>query len=494
MSYLDKINMLNGVLATLYFDASTGAPNGAADSRAKRMGFLSSEIFSMQVSDEMKGYLDILGEQQDKLDEVVLAMYRVSKRVYDKKAKTPVELVRRFSELKSKAEVIWRDAKNNNDFNAFAPCLQELVAMNKKLLSYREGDAHPYDMLLDDYEEGLTMQVCDEFFGKLRASIVPLLRRITESGKQNDTGLRGIPVDIAKQREISRMIAQKVGYDLNRGLIRETEHPFCSGAGRDDVRITTHYYENEFLSSFYSIIHECGHAIYEQNKKDEIANTILDRGISAGLHESQSRFYENVLGRSKPFWDYICEELKTYLPEGYSKATPDMFFKTVNEVKPSLIRIYADELTYCLHIMMRYEIEKMMFSDGVDVYDLPRIWNEKMQEYLGLTPPDDARGVLQDVHWSAGLMGYFPTYALGSAYAAQFLAYMRREMDVDALIRKGDFAVITAWLTKHIHSHGSVYTPAKLVGRIAGEQLNADYYIEYLTNKFSAVYGLEAGN
>ncbi|MCL2616970.1 MAG: carboxypeptidase M32, partial [Defluviitaleaceae bacterium] len=407
--YLDKINMLHGALSIMHFDASTGAPRGGADARAKRMGFLAAEVFAMQISDKMKGYLDVLGKNLASLDEVTLAMYRVSKRNYDKNASIPVEKMRKLSELTSKAEVVWEDAKHANDFNAFAPYLRDIIAMRKDLLAYRESTAHPYDPLLDDFEEGLTTKICDEFFGKLRASIVPLLQRVTASPNKPDTSLRGIPVRLPKQREISTMIARKIGYDLHRGMIRETEHPFCSSSGRDDVRITTHYYESAFLSSFYSVIHECGHAIYEQNKRDDIANTVLDDGISSGIHESQSRFYENVVGRSLPFWEHICEELKTYLPEEFAGITPTMFYEAVNEAKPSLIRVEADELTYCLHVMLRYEIEKMMFSSDVDVYDLPRIWNEKMQEYLGITPPDDTRGILQDVHWSAGLMGYFPT-------------------------------------------------------------------------------------
>ena len=488
--YLDKINMLEGSLSTLYFDAGTGAPKGGADARAKCMGYLASQIFAMKVAPEMKGYLDVLEANKSSLDDVTLAMYRISKKTYDKSTNIPIEKVRKFNELKAKGEVVWERAKHSNDFKLFAPLLQEIIAMHKDMLQYKGTAAHPYDLLLDDYEEGLTTVMCDEFFGKMRTSIVPLLKRVTESKKKLATDLRDIPVSIEAQRKISLLLAEKVGYDLSRGLIRETEHPFCSSSGRDDVRITTHYYENSFLSSFYSIIHECGHAIYEQNKRDDIANTILDDGISSGIHESQSRFYENVIGRSKAFWDNIHAELKADLPEEFASITPQMFYEAVNEAKPSLIRIYADELTYSLHIMVRYEIEKMMFSGDIDVYELPRIWNEKMQEYLGITPPDDTNGVLQDVHWSAGLMGYFSTYALGSAYAAQFLAYMQREMDVYELIRKGDVAAITAWLKEHIHQYGSIYTPTQLLDKIAGEQLNADYYIDYLTKKFSEVYDL----
>jgi len=438
----------------------------------------------------MKGYLVALEPEKANLDDITKAMLRIAKKSYDQGVQVPMEKVREFSELRSKAEVVWEDAKNNNDFNAFAPYLEKLIAAKKELLKYRGVNKPLYDLLLDDYEEGLTMEVCDEFFGKLKAGIVPLLKKVMQSEKVIDTSFKNIPVPVETQRKISTFLAEKIGYDLNCGMIRESAHPFCSSRGRDDVRITTTYHENDFLNSVYSVLHECGHAIYEQNKKDEIANTVLDDGISMGIHESQSRFYENVIGRSKEFWEFICDDLKEFLPAEFANVTPHMFYEAVNVAKPSLIRIEADELTYCLHIMLRYEIEKMMFTEGVDVCDLPRIWNEKVEEYLGITPPNDTRGVLQDIHWSNALMGYFPSYAIGSAYAAQWLAYIEKEMDVRALIKQGDFATITAWLKKHIHAHGSIYTPADLVNKIAGEPLNADYYIDYLNKKFSAVYGL----
>jgi len=235
-------------------------------------------------------------------------------------------------------------------------------------------------------------------------------------------------------------------------------------------------------------MHECGHAIYEQNMGDDIAESTVASGVSSGIHESQSRFYENIIGRSEAFWEYITPGLKKYLPQSFKDITPRQFFEAANEAKPSLIRVEADELTYSLHCLIRYEIERMIFMDDACVNDLPAIWNAKYEEYLGVTPPDDANGVLQDVHWSGGMFGYFPTYSIGSAYAAQFLAYIKKEMDVDALIKAGDFAAIAGWLKEKIHRHGSVYSPKDLVEKIAGEGLNADYYIEYLNDKFKTLY------
>jgi len=256
-----------------------------------------------------------------------------------------------------------------------------------------------------------------------------------------------------------------------------------------DVRITTRYIEKDLFRSFYSTIHETGHALYEQNTADELLGTALNRGASMGMHESQSRFYENMIGRSEEFWDYILDELKTYLPEEFQDLTQRQFYEAANKVEASLIRVEADELTYGIHILIRYEIEKMIFTEDINVEDLPAIWNKKYEEYLGVTPPTDTEGILQDVHWAYGNFGYFPTYFLGSAYAAQFFAKFNQR-NIKELIKKGDFKTITAWLTENFHKHGSVYEPKELVQNFIGEQLNVKYYADYLTEKFTEIYGL----
>jgi carboxypeptidase Taq len=319
---------------------------------------------------------------------------------------------------------------------------------------------------------------------------VPLIKQVASSTKKIDTDFAKAEVDIATQRKISEMLSNKIGYDLNCGYIGESAHPFCNNAGKTDVRIATRYNKVDFLSSMYSVLHECGHALYEQNIGDDIADTILGSGTSSGLHESQSRFYQNIIGCSLAFWEYIIDDLKAVLPAEFTNITPQQFFEATNESKPSLIRVGADELTYSLHIIIRYELEKMIFAGEVEVEDLPELWNKKYQEYLGITPPSDENGVMQDIHWSIGYFGYFPTYALGSAYAAQLLHYMGKDMDVDALIRKGEFTTITKWLTDKIHVHGSLYTPNELMELSFGEQLDGVYYAKYLKDKFMALYEL----
>ncbi|MCL2397906.1 MAG: carboxypeptidase M32 [Defluviitaleaceae bacterium] len=491
-SHVERIRMFTGAMTVMGFDAHTIAPKGAVATRAKRDGFFESEVHALATGDKMRGFLEDLAPHAAQLDPITLGMYRVCKRNYEESAKIPAEKVRQFSELTSNAYVAWEAAKKTDDFPSFAPYLKDIIAMRKEMLEYRRVDDTPaYDLLLDDYEEGMTMAIYDEFFAKVRAAIVPLLRGVMASKKKIDKTFTRAHFPIGEQRKLSEFIAKKVGYDLSRGYICETAHPFCSTDNRDDVRITTRYDENDFFYSFYSVLHECGHAIYEQNTGDDIADTILSTGASAGLHESQSRFYENIIGRSKAFWEYITPELKGYLPPHFKDATPIQFYEAANHAGPSFIRTEADELTYSLHVMVRYEIERMIFTEDIDVNDLPAIWNKKYEEYIGVTPPNNTRGILQDVHWSGGMFGYFPTYSIGSAYASQFLAYMQREMDVDGLIKSGNLAPITNWLMDKIHRHGSVYTPRDLVGKIAGEQLNADYYTAYLKEKFEGLYEIK---
>jgi len=493
-AYLERIGMFSQAMSVMSFDSETIAPEGGLENRAKRAGFFELEIYNMETSSTMKDFLEALAPHLSELDEHTQAMYRLTKKTYDEATKLPPELVQAYAELTEESGSVWRKARVDNNYQAFAPYLKRIIEMKKQMLVLRANEVpeggQPYDILLGDFEEGMTVQKYDDFFQKLKAVVVPLIKQVQASKKKIDTSFVNAKVDIPTQREISKLLANRIGYDLNRGYIGEAMHPFCNGAHRTDVRITTHYYEDDFMSSLYSVMHEIGHAIYEQNVGEDIADTILGTGASSGIHESQSRLYENVIGRAPAFWEYITDELKTLLPKEFADVTPHMFYEAANESKPSLIRVEADELTYSLHVIIRYEIEKMIFTSEIDVNDLPALWNQKYQEYLGITPPNDSDGVMQDIHWSEGLFGYFPTYALGSAYAAQMLHYMNQEFDVNALILKGEFAKITAWLTEKIHKHGSMHTPNKLVELAFGEQLNGEYYAQYLKDKFSKLYQL----
>lgn len=488
---LERQKMLSSAMAVMGFDSNTIAPKGSVKAQGKRNGFFGLEIYKLTTSEAMKNCLDVLGQNLDSLDEITRAEYRRAKKNYDKSTKIPAELVKRQSELRAEANAAWDVARQNNDFASYAPFLKELIDLQKEALSYRtEPGQSPYDVLLDDYEEGMNAEIYDGFFNQLKAVIVPLLKMVTNSPYQVDTSFLSNTVSKDIQQQIAKFIAEKVGYDLNRGYIGESTHPFCNGSDKTDVRITTRYREDDFQSSFYGVLHESGHALYEQNIADDINDTILGGGVSMGIHESQSRFVENVIGRSLPFWENVTDELKTFLPESFKAITPRQFYEAVNTAGPSLIRVEADELTYSLHILIRYEIEKLLFTTDVNINDLPQIWNQKYEDYLGLTPPTDTLGVLQDIHWSWGAFGYFPTYALGSAYSAQLLSYMKRDLDVDALIGKGDLTTIVGWLTENIHQYGSLRTPTQLIKDIAGEGLDASYYTDYLVKKFGELYKL----
>ena len=488
--YLGRIKMYQEAMSTLSFDGETVAPVGSIEARAKRAGFFGLEVFKLKTSDEMGHYLEKLAPYFDTFDDILKGEYREARKAYDEGTKIPAEIVREMSELQESAAAIWAQARAENDFDKFAPYLKRLIELQKKVISYRFEGENPYDLLLDDYEYGMNMEVYDEFFDKLKESIVPLLKKIKDSGKEIDRSFVNSRVDLTSQKAISKLIAEKLGFNSDRGYIAESTHPFCSSSNKYDVRMTTRYLENDFLSSLYSVMHETGHAIYEQNIADDVDQTILGSGTSMGIHESQSRFYENYLGRSLEFWEVVQDELSKLLPESFQQISAHQFYEAVNIVKPSLIRVESDELTYNLHILIRYEIEKMLFTEDIDLNNLPDIWNKKYEEYLGIIPPTNTQGVLQDIHWSFGAFGYFPTYALGSAYSAQIVAYMKKELDITELVKAQDFETIKAWLGKKIHQYGSVYTPNQLMEKSFGETFNADYYIDYLTDKYSKLYEL----
>ncbi len=488
--YLDKQYALGCAIGTMHWDASTGAPKGGAQARAKRIGILSAEHFKMQVSPQMKEFLDELGAHKDELDEITQALYRLTKKDYDESVAVPPEFIGELSEAQAISEHIWEKAKNTNDFALFAPYLEKMIGLQKRLAHYLNPNLPAYDVLLNTYEEGMMTKELDVYFATLREKIVPLLKKIMESGNQKDNAFRYRAVPIETQRKIGQLMMDTVGYNLHYGMIAESEHPFSTSFGKHDCRITVHYHEHDFLAALYATLHEAGHATYEMNPADEIANTILDSGTSNGVHESQSRFYENYIGRSRAFCELVWPKLSALLGADFADVTLDDFYRCVNHAEPSLIRIEADELTYSLHIMVRYEIEKLMFTTDVNVNDLPALWNAKIKEYIGVDVPEDKLGVLQDVHWSGGMFGYFPSYSLGSAYGAQFYYTMKKELDFDSLVRSGDIKAVTAWLTDKIHKYGSMKTPKEIMLLATGEEFNPEYYAQYLTEKFSTIYGL----
>ncbi len=345
-----------------------------------------------------------------------------------------------------------------------------------------------YDAMLDENEEGILTRELDIFFEKIKETVVPLLKKVVAKNDtvNKDYNSRHFPVE--RQKEFCRFLAEYIGFDFNRGVMAESAHPFTTNLHNHDVRITNHFYENNLESAMFSVIHEGGHALYELGVDDALTLTPVGGGTSMGVHESQSRFYENILGRSEAFWKPLFGKLQENYPEVLSGVDLKDFIRGINKAEPGPIRTEADELTYPLHIIIRYEIEKMLMEDLISVDELPRVWNEKYKEYLGVTPKNDTEGVLQDVHWSGGAFGYFPSYAIGNAVAAQIYAYMHNEVNVKECLEKGNLIPIREYLREHIHCFGSTKNMNELLIAMTGEPLNAEYYTKYLTEKYTKLY------
>ena len=489
---LKKMSAYDEAVSIMYWDMRTGAPKKGIPARSEAVGTLSTELFKMSVSEEMKGYLEKLTKQKDTLDPILLKTVAEVKKEYDLSAKIPADEYRDFVVLTSQSEAVWEEAKEVSDFEMLLPYLEKLVATTKKFIGYwGEKDGSAYNRLLDQYEPGLTTDIIDEVFNQLKETIVPLVKKISESGNQPDSSFLYKPFPKEAQKAFSHEILKQLGYDFEAGRLDETAHPFAMGINTGDVRITTRYDEKDFRSAIFGTIHECGHALYEQNFDEKLGELPVADGTSMGIHESQSLFYEHFIGHNEKFWEYNYDLLKSHSPEQFKDITIEGFLRAINISEPSLIRIEADELTYSLHIMIRYEIEKGLFNGDLEVKDLPQVWNDKYEEYLGIRPENDAEGVLQDVHWSGALFGYFPSYALGYMYAAQLKAAMLKDLpEFDSLCKAGEFKPILDWLTKHVHQYGKMKQPLEIIQDTTGEGLNAKYLADYLVDKYTKIYNL----
>ncbi len=487
-AYNEKVKNFNYCLNMIYWDMETEKefPVKAVDRTGGVIEFLSKEITNLLVSEETKEMIDYLTIHSNELNAVDRRQVQLLKRNYERNVKIPVELIGKYENLKVKAQSIWVEAKNNNDFELFAPYLKELIENNREFIKFTGYKDHPYNALLERDEYGMTVEKLDNFFEKLRDHLVPLAKNTIEKFSSFDTSFLERELSVEKQKEFSKFLANYIGFDLEKGLIKESEHPFCMGIAPDNVRFTTHYYEENFISSMYSVLHEGGHGLYEQNQDETLDTTLLQGGASMGIHESQSRTYENIFGRNYYFLKGIYPKILEFFPE-LSDVSLDDFYKAVNKPENSLIRIEADELTYSLHVMIRYEIEKLLFEGKIEVEELPKIWNEKIKAYLGIDVPSDSKGVLQDVHWAGGLFGYFPSYSLGNAYASQIVEVMKKDLDLNSLLEKGDFKVINNWLQEKVHKKGLLLDPNDLIGSICKEELNPMPFIYYLKDKFENI-------
>ncbi len=489
---LEEITYLSGVMSTLGWDQEVMMPPGAGEARAKQIAALAGVIHERMTDPALGECLSKLKEKDyDALSELERCNIREALHSYELETKVSKRLVQELAELSSRGQSIWVMARQENKFSDFAPVLKRFLELKQEWAQCVSPDLKPYDANIDLFERGTTMDMITPVFEHLKQELIPLIHAIQAHSYQPDiTFLQG-KFALEKQEALARKISQDIGFNFEQGRMDVSVHPFCGGSHPTDVRITTRYKDNNFVESLYAVIHETGHALYEQGRPHELGDLPASESLTMGIHESQSLFWERMIAQSKPFCQHYFETIRAAFPDNLKSATVDSFYRAINTCKPEFIRVEADEVTYPLHIILRYEIEKGLFDGSMQVDDLPHIWNELMQKYLGIQPPTDALGVLQDSHWSGGAFGYFPSYTLGAMYACQFYQTLLREQsDTERNIAKGNFAPIKNWLNEKIHRQGRLYSPQGLVQRVTGEALNPDYFVDYLKRKYSEVYNL----
>lgn len=487
---LGEVFDLNRAAAVLGWDQQVNMPPGGAEARGQQLATLGKIAQEKFISDEVGSLLEDLKKEFSDTETDEGAMIRVAARNYDKARRVPPEFIAEQALAATKAIEAWVEAKGKSDFSIFRPHLEKNLELIKKYVSFFPPAAHPYDVLLDDYEPGLPTAEVREIFDNLRPKQVALIKAIG-GAKQIKSDFLQKPLNEKKIWDFSERVIAEFGYDFKRGRQDKAPHPFETTFSVNDVRITNRYEKGEPLATLFSAMHECGHALYELGGNPAYERTPLAGGASLAVHESQSRMWENLVGRSLPFWQHFYPDLKKTFPSQLDGVNVKSFYKAINKVKPSFIRVNADEATYNLHIMLRLEIEIGMVEGSIEVKDLPEIWNAKMRDYLGITPPDDAQGVLQDIHWSYGAIGYFSTYALGNIISAQLWEKINREIkNLEEQIRKGQFAELREWLRVNLHQYGHKYDPRDLVRRVTGQGIDPAAYVRYLTKKYTDVYGL----
>lgn len=482
---------LGSAASVLGWDQNTYMPPAGAETRGNQMAIISRVAHEWSTSEEMGRLLEELKPYAESLDpdSDEARMIKVAQKDYDIATRLPSEYIVERSKVTTAAFSAWAEARGKSDFKIFEPHLEKVVDLNQRFAAYFPEVDHPYDALLDQYEPGMKTAEVKAIFDGLRPQQVELIQAISEKPQVDDSFLHQ-PFDEKAQWDFGVEIITKLGYDWQRGRQDKAPHPFTIGMSIDDVRITTRVDPNFFNPMLFGTIHETGHALYHLGISRDFNRTILADGASLAVHESQSRMWENLVGRSYPFWQHFYPRMQEIFPQ-MAGVSLDQFYKGINKVEPSLIRVEADEATYNLHIMLRLELEIALVEGKVLVKDLPEIWNAKMQEYLGLTPPNDALGVLQDVHWSYGNMGYFSTYALGNLVSAQLWEVIQKDIpDLDDQIRAGEFSNLLGWLREKIHAYGRKFEPQELVEKVTGSKIDAAAYVRYLTNKFGKIYNL----
>jgi len=488
---LSKMQHYREMAGLAHWDMATYAPKEGKGIRSEAVGTLSTEAFKMSVSSEMQSLLGELSKKEhyNNLPEKYQKSIDKDIKHLEKFQKIPEDQYRDYVILTSKAQNIWEKAKADDDFETFQPYLEKIVDFNQKMAELIGYEGHPYNALLDRFEEGMTVDKLDATFRELKEGIQTILNKIQKSGKTPNKRLESISLPVNKQKILSEKVLRKIGYDFDSGRLDESVHPFTIGLNPKDVRITTRYQEDFFKTALFGTIHEGGHGMYEQNIPMELFKTSVGSAASTGMHESQSRFWENVVGRSEAFWKGLLPEFQELFKEEIGDLTLEEVVKYINIVEPTMIRVEADELTYSLHIILRYELEKDLIGGKISVEDLPKLWNEKMKDVFGIEPKDNREGVLQDVHWAGGMIGYFPTYALGNLYSLQLTEALIKDIpDFTTYIENQNFAPIKEWMVKKVHQRGNLRTAEELIEEITGEGLTVKPYLTYLDDKYKKVY------
>ncbi len=486
-------SLLGSCASLLGWDERTYMPKGGSAHRAEQFALLAGMIHEKATAPEIDELLsEAEGSDLVKDPRSAAAVnVREIRWNYDRIVRLPKKLVEELARVTTLAQPVWVEARAESDFEKFRPILEQIVQLKRQKAAALVNGEATYDALLEDYEPGATIEELTRVLGGLREELVPLVKEIVDSGRKPDASIltRDFPVD--RQEAFGKAAASAIGFDFDRGRLDVTTHPFCTGIGPGDTRLTTRYNKNHFSEAFFGIMHEAGHGIYDQGTDDEQFGTPMGESVSLGIHESQSRMWENFVGRSAGFWSAFFPKAQEAFPEALGDVSQDAFLFSINFVRPSLIRVEADEATYNLHILLRFELEQALISGDLPPGDVPGAWNERFERYFGMRPPDDAQGCLQDIHWSFGSIGYFPTYSLGNLYAGQFFEQAQEDLgDLESQFAKGEFRPLKDWLTEKIHRQGMRFRAADLVREVTGKPLSHRPLMDHLKTKYSRLYGI----